>query len=75
MKCDLCNWDYENQCVCENEEVHFSRNKYTDDCEGFLDKNFEQKLWDTYTECIELLGKRNHQQLAGIRDYIKQQIR
>ena len=23
MRCDQCNWNFENKCICEDEEVHF----------------------------------------------------
>jgi hypothetical protein len=73
MRCDQCNWIYENQCVCEDEETHFSSTQYTNDCIGFLDKDFEQQLWNTYSECVELLTKRKLNELLDIKSFILSQ--
>ena len=70
MKCEQCYWTFDTQCVCESEETHSSATQYTDNCIGFLDKEFENKLWDTYEDCINLLSKRNLAQLLDIKSFI-----
>jgi hypothetical protein len=73
MKCDQCYWTFDNQCVCEDEATHCSQTQYKDNCIGFLDKDFEQQLWNTYGECIELLAKRKLDELLDIKNFILSQ--
>jgi hypothetical protein len=73
MKCDMCYWTFDNQCVCEDEETHSSPTQYTDKCIGYLDRNFEEQLWSTYSECIELLAKRKLDELQNIKNFILNQ--
>lgn len=70
MSCDICYWEYERECVCEEEKVHGHISQYTNECIGYLDREFEHTLWDTYTDCVELLGKRSLQQLLAIKEFI-----
>ncbi|SKC68489.1 hypothetical protein [Maledivibacter halophilus] len=72
MRCDnqKCNWHFENQCVCENENVVVDGRPNSMNCSYFLDKNFEINFWSTYYDCNmlinavkEKLKHRRHQQL------------
>lgn len=73
MKCEQCYWTFDTQCVCESEETHSSATQYADNCIGFLDKEFENKLWDTYGDCINLLSKKNLTQLQEIKRFMLRQ--
>ena len=75
-KCNTCNWKYCNfdgksiGCVCEDEEVFESNTQFTDQCIGYLEENFETKMMDLFDECIELLSKKQYEQLLLIKDYL-----
>lgn len=73
MSCDTCNWNYDNQCVSESEETYGHPTQYSNECIGYLDKEFEHELWKTYEECIELLGKRKLAELLEIKSFILNQ--
>lgn len=73
MKCDQCYWAFDTQCVCESEETHSSATQYTDNCIGFLEKEFENKLWDTYGDCINMLSEKNLAQLLEIKTFMSRQ--
>lgn len=73
MKCEQCFWTYDDQCVNEDIETHSSPTQYTDKCIGFLEEEFEDMFWDTYMECIDLLGKKNLEQLLEIKRFVLKQ--
>lgn len=73
MSCDTCNWNYANQCISELGEAFGHSSQYTSKCIGYLDKDLEEQLWNTYDECIKLLSKRKLGELIEIKLFILNQ--
>lgn len=70
MKCKECYWDFHGDCVCEDKLVHSDATQYTKNCVGFINKDLENKVWNTYGECANLLKKCNLEQLLEIKSLI-----
>lgn len=56
IKCNNCNWNYNNDCVSEDKATHESDTQYTNDCIGFLEKDFENRLFKKVRVEVEEVG-------------------
>jgi len=70
MECNDCYWNYDDKCINDDRLVHSDVTQHTNKCIGYLDKEIENKVWTTYGERINLLGKCKLDELAEIKSFI-----
>ena len=76
--CNNCLWYFEgdsdlsSECVCEDEEVHYSNTRESSDCIGWLDKNHEADLRDVYMYCSIGLTKLSLDDLRKVSELISE---
>jgi hypothetical protein len=72
MKCNKkCYWNYNGECCPEDKEGFDKANPLENEkCDTYLRPDFEDKLWETYDDIIELIKHRKLSELEEIKEFI-----
>lgn len=74
MNCNKkCYWNYNGQCCPEDEEGYNNASPNDNNCPTYLRPDFEDCIWKTYDDIIELIKHRNFKEMEQIKEFIIKQ--